>query len=60
MKILKIEKHWRTFFTFEGGNEHCDHEYDNDAEYNSTDYTGTVDCIKCGCKMSYDVSDIGD
>jgi len=60
MNILKIEPHWRFAFTFEGGDKDCDHEYDDDKHYNDSEYGGTYDCLKCGCVMTYDVSDIGD
>jgi len=58
--LAKIEPQWRFAFTITGGDENCEHEYDDDKHFDDTEYGGTYYCEHCGAKMEYDVSDIGD
>lgn len=60
MKIKSIDPRWLFVFTITGGRSECEHEYDEDLEYDETPWAGTYNCLHCGAKMSYDVSDIGD
>jgi len=60
MNRMKIEPQWRFCFNYVGGDKDCDHEIDDDSEYDGSEYGGTYTCLKCGCVMTYDVSDIGD
>lgn len=51
---------WTNFWTVSGGDEACDHAYEEFDPLEEDEYTAVYICTKCGARLDYDVSDIGD
>lgn len=51
---------WSFIWDVEGGNEHCDHAYEEFDAIFEDEYTAKYACIHCGAMLLYDVSDVSD
>jgi len=51
---------WSFIWSVTGGNEGCDHAYEEFNAVEEDDYTAVYNCVHCNAKLDYDVSDISD
>jgi len=59
--IDELSPHWQTFWTVEvGADPNCKHAYEEFEFVHEDETSALYLCLHCGCKLEYDVADIGD
>jgi hypothetical protein len=51
---------WSFIWSITGGDENCEHAYEEFAPIKEDEYTAQYRCLHCDALLDYDVSDIGD